>query len=432
MKKIVIVIGAFGLLGAGYLAGARRATAPAIPGSEPAAAAAKVERKIAFYRSPMDPTIHADRPTQDSMGMDFIRVYQDEVEVPASKVEGRAAVIIPADRRQLLGVQSLVLKRSAQMRVIRTVGRIVPDERLLHHIHTKYDGFIEHVYVDFIGKFVKRGEPLLSIYSPDLFATQQEYLLALKGARDLSRNQGDAATRSGALVDAVRQRLLLWDVRPEEIATLEREGVARREVDLYSDESGYVLAKQALHGMRVTPADALFDIADLSRVWVQADVYEADLSAIRLGMAAVIETPSAPGRLLRGPVTFISPTVEPSTRTTKVRIEIGNPGGLLKPDMFADVSLNIDLGSALLIPEGAIIDAGERKLAFVDLGEGRYEPREVTLGAKAESGFVVISGVTEGEKVVTAANFLIDSESSLRAAVQSMKAPSVSPSPAQR
>ena len=432
MKKIVIVIGAFGLLGAGYLAGARRATAPAIPGSEPTAAAAKVERKIAFYRSPMDPTIHADRPTQDSMGMDFIRVYQDEVEVPASNVEGRAAVIIPADRRQLLGVQSQVLKRSAQMRVIRTVGRIVPDERLLHHIHTKYDGFIEHVYVDFIGKFVKRGEPLLSIYSPDLFATQQEYLLALKGARDLSRNQGDAATRSGALVDAVRQRLLLWDIRPEEIATLEREGVARREVDLYSDESGYVLAKQALHGMRVTPADALFDIADLSRVWVQADVYEADLSAIRLGMAAVIETPSAPGRLLRGPVTFISPTVEPSTRTTKVRIEIGNPGGLLKPDMFADVSLNIDLGSALLIPEGAIIDAGERKLAFVDLGEGRYEPREVTLGAKAESGFVVISGVTEGEKVVTAANFLIDSESSLRASVQSMKAPSVSPSPAQR
>ena len=220
MKKIVIVIGAFVLVGAGYLAGARRASAPAIPGSEPAPLPTKSESKIVFYRSPMDPTVHADRPTQDSMGMDFIAVYQDEVEVPASKVEGRAAVVIPADRRHLLGVQSLVLKRSAQARVIRTVGRIVPDERLLHHIHTKYDGFIEHVYVDFIGKFVKRGEPLLSIYSPDLFATQQEYLLALKGARDLSRNQGDAATRSSALVDAVRQRLLLWDIRPEEIATL--------------------------------------------------------------------------------------------------------------------------------------------------------------------------------------------------------------------
>ena len=426
MKKLAMVTGSVALLVAGYLAGARNAPASAPSGE----ASAKVERKVAFYRSPMDPSIHADRPTQDSMGMDFIPVYEDEVEAPSSQVEGRAAVMIPADRRQLLGVQSEVLKRGSLSRSIRTVGRIVPDERLLHHVHTKYDGFIEHVYVDFIGKFVKKGEPLLSIYSPDLFATQQEYLLAIKGARELSRNQGEASARGTALVEAVRQRLLLWDIRPEEIATLEREGVPRREVDLYSDENGYVLAKVALHGMRVTPADSLFDIADLSRVWVMADVYEADLSAIRLGMQAVVETPSAPGRLLRGPVTFISPTVEASTRTTKVRIEIGNPGGLLKPDMFADVSLNIDLGSALLVPEGAIIDAGARKLAFVDLGEGRYEPRELTLGAKAESGFVVLAGLAEGEKVVVAANFLIDSESSLRAAVQSMKSSSASSPPA--
>jgi multidrug efflux pump subunit AcrA (membrane-fusion protein) len=425
MKKPAVVIGAIVLVGAGYLAGARRAPAP----KGPPASAATTERKVAFYRSPMDPTVHADRPTQDSMGMDFVPVYEDEVKAPVSNVAGRATVIIPAERRQLLGVQSQALRRSPLTRVIRTVGRIVPDERLLHHVHTKYDGFVEHVYVDFIGKFVKKGEPLLSIYSPDLFATQQEYLLAIKGARELGRSQSDASTRGSALVDAVRQRLLLWDIRPEEIATLEREGVARRDVDLYSDESGYVLAKQALHGMRVTPADSLFDIADLTRVWVMADVYEADLSSIRLGMSAVIETPSAPGRLLRGPVTFISPTVEASTRTIKVRIEIDNPGGLLKPDMFADVSLNIDLGFALLVPEGAIIDAGARKLAFVDLGEGRYEPREVTLGAKSESGFVVLEGLAEGEKVVVAANFLIDSESSLRAAVQTMQAPSLTPTP---
>ena len=426
MKKLRMFLGALAFLFAGYLVGARRS--PATSDSP----APKAERKVAFYRSPMDPSIRADRPTRDSMDMAFIPVYQDEVEGPRSSVSGRATVVIPADRRELLGVKSEVLKRAPLSRVLRTVGRIVPDERLLHHIHTKYDGFIEHVYADFIGKFVKQSEPLLSIYSPDLFATQQEYLLALKGARELANDPGDASLRGRALVDAVRQRLLLWDIRPEEIETLERDGVAKRSIDLYSDVSGIVLARQAVHGMRVTPADSLFDIVDLSRVWVLADVYEADLSSIHLGMSAAIETPSAPGRLLRGPVTFISPTVEPSTRTTKVRIEIGNPGGLLKPDMFADVSLNIDLGSALLIPEGAIIDAGERKLAFVDLGEGRYEPREVILGAKAESGFVVISGVTEGEKVVTAANFLIDSESSLRAAVQSMKAPSVSSSPAQR
>ena len=427
MRRFGLLIAALVLVGLGYFAGARRGAPPRGGDSGPGPTAGRAERKVAFYRSPMDPSIHSDHPAQDSMGMDFIPVYTDEVEAPASAVEGRASVVIPADRRQLLGVRSEPLVRAPLSRAIRTVGRIVPDERLLHHVHTKYDGFIEHVYVDFIGKYVKKGEPLLSIYSPDLYATQQEYLLARKAARELAKNEGDVAARGSALVDAVRQRLLLWDIRPEEIATLEKEGVARRDVDLYSDESGYVLAKVALHGMRVTPADSLFDIADLSRVWVMADVYEADLSSIRLGMSATIETASAPGRKLRGPVTFISPTVEAATRTTKVRVEIENPGGQLKPDMFADVTLDVELGSALVVPEGAIIDAGARKLAFVDLGEGRYEPREVTLGARADAGFVVLSGLAAGEKVVVAANFLIDSESSLRAAVQSMK--STSPAP---
>ncbi|MBK5256576.1 MAG: efflux RND transporter periplasmic adaptor subunit [Vicinamibacteria bacterium] len=420
MKKLALVVSALALVLAGYVAGARRADAPE-------GAATKMDRKVAFYRSPMDPSIHADRPTQDSMGMDFIPVYQDEVEAPASDVPGRAVVVIPADRRQLLGVRSEVLTKAPLSRSIRTVGRIVPDERRLHHVHTRYDGFVEHVYVDFIGKFVNRGDRLLSIYSPELFATQEEYLLALRGAGRLSGNQSDAAVRGRALVDAVRQRLLLWDIRPAEIEKLERDGVPRRDLDLYSDVSGYVIAKQAEHGMRVTPADSLFDIVDLSHLWVLADVYEADLSSIRLGMSAVIETPSAPGRKLRGQVTFISPTVEASTRTTKVRIEIDNPGGLLKPDMFADVSLHVDLGSVIVVPQDAVIDAGDRKLAFVDIGEGRYEPRELTLGAKATSGYVVISGLSEGERVVVAANFLIDSESSLRAAVQAMKAPSSPP-----
>jgi Cu(I)/Ag(I) efflux system membrane fusion protein len=414
MKKIGFVIAAAVLVSLGYFAGARRT-------SSPQPVEARAERKVAFYRNPMDPAIHSDHPMKDSMGMDFIPVYAEEIQAPASAVADRATVVIPADRRQLLGVRSEPLTRSPLRRAIRTVGRIVPDERLLHHVHTKYDGFVEHVYVDFIGKYVNRGEPLVSIYSPDLFATQQEYLLAQKAARELSREEGDTATRGSKLVEAVRQRLLLWDIRPEEIATLEKEGVARRDVDLYSDENGYVLAKLAVHGMRVTPADALFDIADLSRVWVMADVYEADLPSIGLGMSATIETAASPGLKLHGPVTFISPTVEPTTRTTKVRVEIENPGGRLKPDMFADVTLDVDLGSALVVPENAIIDAGARKLAFVDLGEGRYEPREVTLGARADAGFVVLAGLSAGEKVVVAANFLIDSESSLRAAVQSLK-----------
>jgi len=429
MKKLALLIAALTLVGLGYLAGARRGDPARSEASE--SSPQKAERKIAFYRNPMDPSIHSDHPAQDSMGMDYVPVYEDELDAPASTVAGRASVMIPADRRQLLGVKSEALTRAPLRRAIRTVGRVVPDERLLHHVHTKYDGFIEHVYVDFIGKYVKKGEPLLSIYSPDLFATQQEYLLAQKAARELAKNGGDAAARGDALVDAVRQRLLLWDIRPEEIATLEREGVARRDVDLYSSGNGYVLAKVALHGMRVTPADSLFDIADLSRVWVMADVYESDLSSVRLGMSAVIETASAPGQKLRGPVTFISPTVEASTRTTKVRVEVENPGSRLKPDMFADVTLEVGLGSALVVPEGAIIDAGARKLAFVDLGGGLYEPREVVLGERADQGFVVLSGLSEGEKVVVAANFLIDSESSLRAAVQSMKQAPAAPRPQQ-
>ncbi|MEO8361186.1 MAG: efflux RND transporter periplasmic adaptor subunit [Vicinamibacteria bacterium] len=420
MKKLGLIALGVALLLFGYVLGARRGSGGEV--TQGIAKPAEAARKIAFYRNPMDPSIHSNHPAKDSMNMDFLPVYEDELDVPESAVAGRAAVVIPADRREPLGVQSEPLQRRPLSWALRTVGRIAPDERLIHHVHTKYDGFIEHVYVDFVGKYVKKGDPLLSIYSPDLFATQQEYLLALKGARELAKNQGDSAIRGQALVEAVRQRLLLWDIRPEEIATLEREGVARRDLDLYSDKTGVVLAKTALHGMRVTPADLLFEIADLSHLWVLADVYEADLPSIRLGMSATVETPSAPGQKLKGLVTFIDPMVEPATRTTKVRVEISNPRGLLKPDMFADVTLNIDLGSALVVPPGAIIDAGARKLAFVDLGDGRYEPREVTLGARAESGWVVLSGLAEGEKVVVAANFLIDSESSLRAAVQSMGA----------
>jgi|CXWL01.1.fsa_nt_gi Cu(I)/Ag(I) efflux system membrane fusion protein len=431
MKKLGFVLLAILLAGAGYFAGARRgasAVAAAASAKGEGASEAKAERKIAFYRSPMDPSIHADRPTKDYMGMDFIPVYEDEVEAPTSTVEGRAAVMIPADRRQLLGVQSETLTRGPLTRSIRTVGRIMPDERRLHHIHTRYDGFIEHVYVDFIGKFVRKGDRLLSIYSPELFATQAEYLLAVKGARQRTERGGDSASRGQDLVEAVRQRLLLWNITPARIEELERDGVPKRAIDLYSEVSGVIVARVAQHGMRVTPADSLFDIVDLSSVWVMADVYEADLAAIRLGMFATIETPSAPGKKLRGQVTFISPTLEAATRTTKVRIELANPGGLLKPEMFADVSLDTDLGTVLFVPETAIIDAGARKIAFVDLGEGRYEPREVTLGGRAEGGFVVLSGLEAGEKVVVAANFLIDSESSLRAAVQSMKSSSTDPS----
>jgi Cu(I)/Ag(I) efflux system membrane fusion protein len=215
--------------------------------------------------------------------------------------------------------------------------------------------------------------------------------------------------------------LLLWDISPEDIARLERTGEVKRTLDLHADRSGYVVQKTAFHGMRVTPMDALFDIADLSHLWILADVYEHDLPAVRLGMNAEVSVPYQPGKTWKGPVTNIAPTVDEKTRTIKVRIEVDNRGDALKPDMFADVFLRVDLGSGLALNESAVIDAGDRRLVFLDRSQGRYEPREVTLGVKAGRFFQVLSGLEEGDLVVTSANFLLDSESSLRAALTAMK-----------
>jgi Cu(I)/Ag(I) efflux system membrane fusion protein len=337
-------------------------------------------------------------------------------------------VTLSSERRQLLGVQSEEIHHGRLSRVLRTVGRVAVDERRLHHIHTKWDGYVEHLYVDFTGKFVERGDPLLSIYSPELVATQQEYLLAFEARKRLGVS-GIPSVAQGSLdlLEAARQRLLFWDIKPADIERLEKTGQVQRTLDLHADISGHVVAKTAFHGMRVTPSDTLFDIADLSRLWVLADVYESDLPSVRIGMQAELNVPYLPGRSWSGPVTYVNPTVEEKTRTIKVRVEVDNAGELLKPDMFADVFLKSDLGDGLLLPESAVIDAGDRKLVFLDRGEGRFEPREVRLGAKLDAGFQVLSGVDSGALVVTSANFLLDSESSLKAAIAAMTA---SPSPA--
>jgi len=381
-------------------------------------------RKIAFYRSPMDPNVRSDKPAKDAMGMDFIPVYEDELQPGGPAVPGRAVLALSPERRQVLGVRSEEVKTGRLTRVIRTVGRVAVDERRLHHIHTKYDGYVEHLHVDFTGKFVKRGEPLLSIYSPELVATQQEYLLAYRAQKQMA-GSGIPSVAEGSLnlLEAARQRLLLWDIRPTDIERLERANEVKRTLDLHSDVSGYVVQKMAFHGMRVTPADTLFDIADLSRVWVLADVYESDLPLVRTGMEGEVTVPYLPGKKWRGPVTYVNPTVEEKTRTVKVRLELENSGQALKPDMFADVFLRAALGVGLAVPESAVIDSGGRKLVFLDRGEGRFEPREVQLGVRVGGAFQVLSGLSEGDRVVTSANFLLDSESSLRAALSAMETP---------
>jgi Cu(I)/Ag(I) efflux system membrane fusion protein len=372
---------------------------------------------VLYYRSPMDPSVRSATPAKDSMGMDFVPVYAEDV-APSSAVGGRATVILSPERRQILGLRTEVIRRVPRRRVIRTVGRITVDERRLHHIHTKYEGFVEHLHVDFTGKFVRRGEPLLSIYSPELVATEQEYLLAYRAQKRLGESGIPSVAQGGVdLLEATRQRLLFWDIRPVDILAIEKTGQVMRTLDLYSEISGYVVQKMAFHGMRITPADTLFDVADLSQLWVVADVYESDLPLVRTGMEAEISVPYRPGRKWRGPITYIAPTVDEKTRTIKVRIEVGNEGEELKPDMFADVLLESDLGPGLVVAADAIINAGPRLLVFLDREGGRLEPREVQTGARIGEGFEVLSGLAEGDRVVTSANFLLDSESSLRAAL---------------
>jgi membrane fusion protein, copper/silver efflux system len=378
----------------------------------------KLERRvILFYRHPMDASIHSDRPAKDEMGMDYVPVHSDEAQDGAG-VEGRAAIKVLPERAQLLGVRSEPVGTGSPGGVLRTVGRVAADERRRGVVHAKYEGYVEKLYVDFTGQPVAKGQPLLDLYSPELVASEKEYLVA-RGAQSRLGESSVPGVAQGAaeLAAAARQRLRFFDVGPEDIAALEKTGVARRTITLRAPVSGVVVEKTAVVGTKVSPADGLYEIADLSRLWVLAEVYEKDLGAIRVGRPARITLAAQPGREWRGTVTFVSPTVKAETRTAEARIEVDNRDGVLKPEMFVDVSFEGSSTAGLTVPESAVIPTGERTLVFVDLGQGRYEPREVVLGARVPGGYEVTHGLSAGERVVVSANFLLDSESSLRAAI---------------
>ena len=391
---------------------------------------AAVSGQEARFHCPMHPTYVSDRPGDCPIcGMRLVPIAAAAAPpspaagaaIEFDTVAGRAVVSLSPDRQRGLGMRSEPVRAVSLEREIRTVGRVTADERRLHHIHTKYEAYIEHLHVDYTGKFVRKGQPLASLFSPELMATQQEYLLAYRAQQQLGQSSIPSVARGGVdLLEAARRRLLLWDIRPADIDRLERTGDVRRTLDLYSPVSGYVTAKMAQHGMRVTPGDTLFDIADLSRLWVLADVYESDLPSVRLGMPAELGLSYLPGRTWRGSVTNVAPIVEEKTRTIKVRVEVDNADGALKPEMFANVVLKTELGRGLVAPESALLKTGERTLVFVDHGNGLLEPREVQAGAKVAEGIQVLRGLAEGERVVTGANFLLDSESSLKAALAAM------------
>ena len=327
-------------------------------------------------------------------------------------------VQISPERQQLIGVRIGTVEKRLLQKVIRTNGRVEFDEKRLATISPKIGGWIEELYVDFTGAPVKKGAPLLTLYSPELVSTQEEYLAALRARQELSASPYPEVAASGnALVESARRRLRLWDISEEQIRVLEQTGQVRKSLTLYSPYGGIVLEKMAFQGMRVEPGMALYKLADLSVVWLIADIYEYELPLLRLGQQASINLSYLPGEAFTGKAVFIYPYLDAQTRTARVRFEFANPRGTLKPEMYAGVEITIRLGDKITVPEGAIIDTGIRKVAIVEKGAGYFEPRDVKLGTKAGDYYEVLDGLKVGERVVTSANFLIDSESKLKEAV---------------
>jgi Cu(I)/Ag(I) efflux system membrane fusion protein len=298
------------------------------------------------------------------------------------------------------------------------VGRVDYDERKVVTVSPKIGGWIEDLYVDFTGRFVRQGEPLLTIYSPELVSTQEEYLIALRAKKDLVKSPfAEVAASGNSLAESARRRLKLWDISDDQIKALEESGQIKKTLTLHSPFSGFVLEKTAYKGMSLMPGMALFKLADLSVVWLIADIYEFELPFIRLGQQASVQLSYIPGETFTGKAIYIYPSLNPETRTAKVRYEFPNPHGKLKPEMYANVEIKVHLGHKLTVPEGAIIDTGLRQIAIIDKGSGYFEPREVKVGTKMDNYYEVIKGLKAGEKVVTSANFLIDSESKLKEAI---------------
>jgi multidrug efflux pump subunit AcrA (membrane-fusion protein) len=372
-----------------------------------------------YWKAPMDPTYIREEPGKSPMGMDLVPVCPEEGGQDAE----RGAVRVDSATVQTIGVRTRKVETRDLSRSIRAVGRVTYDERRVAHVHTKVQGWVERLSVDYVGQSVKRGQPLLEIYSPDLVATQEELLLALRYRDDTARSPFEEVRSSGdSLLDAARRRLELWDVPERDIERLLETGDVTRTLTLYAPVSGVVTELEVRSGMEVEPNSNLYTIADLSKVWVMADVYEYELPWLELGQTGVVELRYLPGAAFSGPVTYVSPFLDAKTRTAEVRLELPNPEGRLKPEMFANVMIQADpREDVTAIPSEAIIRSGRRTLAIVALGEGRFEPREIELGLETGERWTEITkGLRPGETVVVSSQFLIDSESKLQEAIQKL------------
>jgi membrane fusion protein, copper/silver efflux system len=332
------------------------------------------------------------------------------------------AVFVSPERQQISGVRYGRAEYRTLERTIRTVGRLEFDEKKISTVNPKIGGWIDELYVDYTGKMVRKGQPLLSIYSPELVSAQEEVLLALKAKKILSASSiADVAEGGDRLLLGARRRLQLWDITAKQIETLESTGEIKKNMVLYSPADGFVMEKMAFKGMSIMPGTTLYKIGDLSSIWVIGDIYEYELPFIKIGDKAQITLAYFPGETLEGTATYIYPSIDPKTRTAKVRFDLPNPEFRLKPEMWANIELKIPLGRKLVVPEDAVMDSGTMQMVFIDRGQGYFESRHIQVGSRVQGYYEVLSGIKEGERVVTSANFLIDSESRLSGAMGGME-----------
>jgi Cu(I)/Ag(I) efflux system membrane fusion protein len=416
---LIAVIAVAGMgLGAGYWLGSRQDESARMKaetaGASNADTAKTAERKVLYYRNPMGLPDTSPVPKKDQMGMDYIPVYEGE-ELEA----GGPIVKINPNKVQTLGVKTEPAALRELTRTVRAVGTMQVDERQLYTVAPKFEGWIERLHINTTGQYVRRGEALMEVYSPDLVTAQQEYLIALKGVQSVKDGSVETQASMRELAASALQRLRNWDISDEELQHLQKEGTAGRTLTLRSPVSGVVLEKPALKGMRFMPGEVLYKISNLSSLWLLAEIFEQDLALIRPGQTAKVMVNAYPGKIFSGKVAFVYPTVTPETRTAKVRIELANAGGQLKPEMYANVELAAGQPKTkvLAVQGSAVLDSGTRQIVLVERGEGMFEPRTVKLGMYADGYVEVLEGLEAGENVVVSANFLIDAESNLKAAL---------------
>jgi len=385
---------------------------------------------VLYYVDAMNPAFKSDKPGTAPDGMALQPVYAEAPERPSGTTDTPVAsappgaVKISPERQQLIGVKFATAELDSEARVIRTVGKVTYDETRVAHVHTRVDGWVEKVFVNFTGDIVKQGEPMLTIYSPEMLASQQELLLAQR-ARNLMRGNplASAAENGESLFEAAKRRLELWQLTEDQIQQVLSTGQPIHSITLFAPASGFVTERNAFPNQKVTPDSDLYTITDLSRIWIVADVSEFDVASIKVGAAAYVVFPNGGTPSVAAKVSYIQPQVDPVTRTLKVRLDANNPGLRMKPEMYVTVEFGVASAKRIVVPAEAVLDTGDRQTVFVNLGNGYLEPRQVVVGERFGDRVAITSGLSVGERVVSSGTFLVDSESQLKAAAGGMGAP---------